>query len=95
MPLNETQIKLLTGIQSNLRHGDIREIAEKTGLSREYVGKALSLSNDFFNQDIISVAVEIISERERAEKQLLKKLPTESDGNNNTQEPIMQEVTER
>lgn len=78
MALNETQIKLLTGIQSNLRRGDINSIAEKTGLTREYVGKALSLSNDYFNEDIVSVAVQIISDREHSAKQLLKKLPTES-----------------
>jgi hypothetical protein len=91
MALNETQIKLLTGIQSNLRRGDINSIAEKTGLTREYVGKALSLSNDYFNEDIVSAAVEIISAREHSTKLLLKKLP-ESGGNNNTEEAQLQET---
>jgi GDP-D-mannose dehydratase len=92
MALNETQIKLLTGIQSNLKYGDINSIAEKTGFAREYVGKSLSLSNDYFNEDIVAAAVEIISAREHSAKQLLKKLPTESVSNNNTQEPQLQET---
>lgn len=89
--LSATQIKLLEGIQSNLRRGDINSIAEKTGKTREYVGKVLSLNTDDFNEDIASAAVEIISAREKNAMQLLKKLPIASDCNNNTSIPIMQE----
>jgi hypothetical protein len=77
MALNDTQLKLLTGIQSNLFRGDIKIISEKTGLTREYVGKVLSLSNDDFNEDIVTAAVGIIAAREQNARQLLKKLPAE------------------
>lgn len=74
MPLTETQIKILEGIQDNLRKGDVKEITQKTGLSREYVGRVLNLNNDFFNEDVVNEAVKIISAREQFNKKLLSKL---------------------
>jgi len=92
MALNETQVRLLDRIQSNLRRGDINSIAKKTSLTREYVGKVLSLNNDDFNEDIVAAAVTIISVREDNAKRLLKKLPAETGNNINTSIPIMQET---
>lgn len=74
MILDKAQIELLNTIQSKLKHGDIDLIATKTGLSRVYVSRVLSPNNDAFHDDIVKIAVEIISKRDQSTKQLLKKL---------------------
>lgn len=94
MPLTETQIKILEGIQANLRKGDVKEITQKTGLSREYVGRVLNLSNDFFNEDVVNEAVKIISAREQFNKKLLSKLSEiiQPDNNNTSHSSQLQVI---
>ena len=93
MALTETQIKILEGIQGNLRKGDVKEITKKTGLTREYVGKVLRPGNDFFNEDVVTEAVKIISVREQFNKKLLNKLSEiiQTGNNINTSIPQLQE----
>jgi DNA-binding phage protein len=74
MILSNAQIELLESIQSKIRRGDISAIAEKTGLTREYVGMVLNPDSDHFNESIITEAVEIIATREQNTKNLLKKI---------------------
>ena len=93
MSLNETQYKILEGIRGNLRHGDIKTIATNLDLSKEYVSRVLSIANDEFNDSIVKAAIEYFSKRDLDEKALLKKLPAQlPGGNNNTQEPQLQET---
>lgn len=75
MPLTQTQTQVLEKIQANLKRNDIGSIAEKTGLSRVWVSKTLSLAYDDYNEDIVREAVNIINKREQVNKELLKKLP--------------------
>ena len=96
MALTETQIKILEGIQANLRKGDVKEITQKTGLSREYVSRVLNLSNDFFNEDVVNEAVKIISAREQFNKKLLNKLSEiiQPEDNSNIKVPHLQTITQ-
>lgn len=95
MPLTETQIKILEGIQSNLRRGDISQISKKTGSSRDYVKRVLSLEGDEFDEDIIEETIKLLSERQKAQKLLLKQITAISGDNDNTPTPIMQALTEK
>lgn len=74
MNLTSTEKELLTGIQARLRQGDIKSISEKTGFSREYVSRVLSVNHDVFDKDIVETAVEIINKRQQDTEKLLKKI---------------------
>ena len=74
MILTSTQKELITSIQQRLRHGDIKLIAGKTGFSREYVGRALSINHTEFHEDIVKTAVDILNKREQDNQKLLEKL---------------------
>ncbi len=75
MKLTASQIAILQGINKNIEYGDINAIAEKSGKSREYVGKVLNPFTPIYNDEIINAAIKHIAEREQGRKQQLQKLP--------------------
>lgn len=77
MALTKTQIELLETIQSKMRRGDISSIAEKVGLTKEYVGTVLNPKLDRFNEDIVKEAIELINTREQNTKKLLQTLTSD------------------
>lgn len=77
MKLSKTQIELLVNIKSKLRRGDIPSIAEKTGLTENYVGMVLNPDSDHFNEIIVTEAVNLIAEREQNTKKLLESIISE------------------
>jgi len=74
MNLTNTQKELLSTIQSKIARGDIKEISENTGFTREYVGKVLNPLSDTYNESIVNEAVRIIGMREQNTNKMLKKL---------------------
>lgn len=74
MNLTNTQIELLSTIQSKIARGDIKEISENTGFTREYVGKVLNPFSGTYNESIVNEAVKIIGNREQNTNKMLKKL---------------------
>ena len=63
MQLTKKQTRLMATIQNCLQRGDIKEIANQTGYTREYVGKCLNSNGNYFNQLIVEAAIKIISQR--------------------------------
>lgn len=74
MALSNKQIELLKTISNRLQRGDIKAIAEKTGVPNENVGRALNMTTDFFNEKVIDAAVELIKERDEKAEQHLQAL---------------------
>ncbi len=74
MNLSDNQIQILQTIKSKLKHGDQKEIAQKSGVSESFVARVLNPDNDAYNEEVIHEAVSIIEEREKKEKELLEKL---------------------
>lgn len=74
MKLSKSQEKLLNGIQAKLKRGDITAIAKKIKVSKEYVGMVLNPKSEFFREDIVLEAIEIIAKHEQSTKNLLEKL---------------------
>lgn len=74
MNLSNNQKELLQRIREKISKGDIKAIANKTGLTREYVSKVLSLLSDNYNEDIVKEAVNIISIREQNTQKHLNQL---------------------
>ena len=64
MELSKKQIKLITTIQNRLQRGDIKELANRTGYTREYVGKCLSTGSNYYNHSITEAAVRLLSKRD-------------------------------
>lgn len=77
MPLTKTQIELLEAVQSKMKHGDIGSIAEKTEFSNAYVSGVLSPNSDWYNEDIVKAAIDIINNREQNTKNLLQSITSE------------------
>lgn len=77
MALSEKQKELLKEIQNRLQRGDIKDIAKKTNISREHVGRALNITTDYFNEDVVEAAMHIILTREANAKKNLQKLNPE------------------
>jgi len=75
MKLSDSQIEVLQRINKNLEYGDINTIAEKSKKTRVYVSSVLNLNTRTYNEDIINAAIGIISERDKARKKNLEKLP--------------------
>ena len=74
MKLTGDQIQVLERINVKLVRGDIGEIKKKTKLCRYTVSKCLSLNSEYFNQDIVDIAVARISAREQITKKSLTKI---------------------
>lgn len=74
MKLSKTQVEILVNIKSKMRRGDIPSIAEKTGLTENYVGMVLNPKTEFFNEDIVKEAIEVINTREQNTKKLLQSI---------------------
>lgn len=74
MKLNETQIEILKGIQGKLMRGDQNTIAKKKGFSNDYVSMVLNPESDYYNEEIVTEAVRIITEREQNNKKLLESI---------------------
>ncbi len=74
MALTKNQLKLLQRISARLVRGDIKNIAQKTGKTREYVGRVLNASSETYFLPVVNEAVKIISEREQNAKKLLEKV---------------------
>lgn len=53
----------LEKLKKCLRHGDIKEIAERTDFTPDYVSKVLSANNKRFNSTIIKTALSLIEEK--------------------------------
>lgn len=74
MKLSTTQLQLLQIIQGKLVKGDVDIIANKTGLTRDYVRMILNPNSGFYKENVITEAVEIITNREQNTENLLKKI---------------------
>lgn len=74
MKLSKTQIEILVNIKSKIRRGDIPIIALKAGKTENYVGMVLNPDSEFFNESIVTEAVNVIAEREQNTQKLLQKL---------------------
>jgi len=74
MKMDDKEIAIIKAIQEKLRQGDIKAIAETVGFSREYVGKCLNTTYDFYNQDIVDVALQVIQKREEHTAKVLEAL---------------------
>lgn len=72
MALTTEQTELLTTIQGKLKRGDISDISDSIGKSREYVSRVLSPFTELYNEDIVAEAVRIIEKRKQGTKKLLK-----------------------
>lgn len=72
MALSKTQEKILKGIHGKLRRGDITAIANKVGVTKEYVGMVLNPKSEPFREDIVAEAVAIVASREQKQKKLLQ-----------------------
>jgi len=72
--MTKLEAELVSKISNNLKSGDIKKVAQKSGYTREYVGKALSPSNEIYNQSIVDSAIEVINERESKVKESLKQI---------------------
>jgi transcriptional regulator with XRE-family HTH domain len=69
--------ELLKRIKKDLQHGDIKDIAEKLKVSREYVSRILNskmIRQTDSTNAIIHEAIRLIKDRELASQQLLEKL---------------------
>lgn len=75
MKLSDSQIEILQRINRNIVKGDIKTIANSTGISREYVGKVLNPFTETYNEEVINAAIELIAVREQGRKVMLEKLP--------------------
>lgn len=53
----------LEKLKKGLRHGDIKEIAERTDFTPDYVSKVLNANNKRFNSTIIKTALSLIEEK--------------------------------
>lgn len=74
--MTKTQKDVILNLKAKLQHGDILKIAEKSGFSREYVGKALNPENDIYNEKIIDAGIEVINERATKATKQLKEINT-------------------
>jgi len=74
MALSKTELDLLTALQDELERGDMSDIAENLGISRQHVSYALSVSNDFYNEKIVEEAVRIINKRKAKSERMLQSL---------------------
>lgn len=73
MSLSINQTEILKAIQARIIRGDIRDIANDTEFTREYVGSVLNPNSDIYNTEIVDAAVRIIEARElKLESQLQK-----------------------
>ncbi len=75
MKLTNSQKSVLQRINKSLEVGDLRIIAEKTGLTYEYVRRVINPFIGNYNNDVIGAAIELITERERIRKETLSQLP--------------------
>lgn len=53
----------LQKLRKRLGHGDIKEIAERTDFTPDYVSKVLNINNKRFNSFIIKAALSLIEEK--------------------------------
>lgn len=53
----------LRKLKKQLRHGDIKEIADKTDFTPDYVSKVLNANNKRFNSAIVKTALYLIAEK--------------------------------
>lgn len=74
MALTKLQKDILVRIQKKLEHGDVTLIANKTKLSREYVSRVLSTTTPDYNRRVVSLAANIIADRECLSKEILLQL---------------------
>ncbi len=78
MQLDKIEIELIQGIRRKLKQGDIQKIAQKTNLHRSYVSGVLNMTSNYYNENVIAEAVDLISTREQGNKKLLKVLISEN-----------------
>ena len=74
MTLTNIQKKILKKVKVKIAYGDYTVISQTTGFSKEHICRVLSPLNDTYNESIVNEAVRIISEREKATKELLQKI---------------------
>lgn len=72
--MTKLEQELLKTISGQLRRGDIKTIAEKTGYTREYVGMVLNGERDLYNQNIVDAAVTLISTRNKGVSRQLEQI---------------------
>ena len=72
--LSDTQKEILEMLKDRLLHGDIADLAKQTGKSRVYVGKVLNPNADYYNEEIVAAAVELVKNRKQGTENLLKEL---------------------
>jgi hypothetical protein len=72
--MNSRQIDILNRINEAIERGDIKAIAKETTMSREYVGRVLNPFNPIYNQQVINAALKLITDREVADRKILRKL---------------------
>jgi len=72
--MTTSQIKTVNKINESIEHGDIKVIAEKSGKSREYVGRVLNPFNASYDDEVVAQAILIVAHREQGRKKMLKRL---------------------
>ena len=72
--MTNTEKEVLLQIKQNLKHGDIKQIAERAKKTREYTAHCLNPKNDTYNEPIVQAALDHIREREEKVKNDLSQL---------------------
>lgn len=65
--MTPAQRKILVTLKGERRQGDVSKVVQMTNLSRQYVSRCLSLTNDSYNQWVVDTLINVMIERVKSE----------------------------